>query len=137
MRRLSLVLALVAAAALVVAAAFPAGAAPARTGTPLALDCGDDGIIPVLVQFESNGVPVFELEEGNGRQYVISDLHFRVWEGNLASEPEEGDPVFEEMKTWGKRNGYNETLTCSGSLVQSFDPEGTFTSFFDVVLSGK
>ena len=134
MRRLSLVLALV--AALVVAAALPAGAAPAKTGTELDLECEDpDPDITVLVQFESSAAAVFDLES-NGRRYVLSGLDFRVWAGDLASEPTVGDPVFQEMKTWGKRIGYNETLTCKGSLVQTF-PEGTFTSFFDIVASGK
>lgn len=136
MSRFALVLALV--SALVMTAALPAGAAPARTGTPLDLDCGAGGAVSVLVQFESNASAVFDLADGNGRRYVLSELDFRVYAGawDRGDEGGAGDPVFAEMKTWGNRTGYGERLDCSGWIVQEY-PEGIFTSFFDVALSGK
>lgn len=136
MRKLSLVLALVAVS--MAAASLPAWGAPSNTGTEVNLDCEETGQVAVLVQFESSGAAVFDAAlEGNGRRYVLSFLDFRGYLGDFGDDEPAVDPDFAETKTWGERKGYNATLTCSGSIVLIDPAVGPFTSFFDLVLSGK
>ncbi len=116
-----------------------ASAAPTNgNGTEtIVVDCGPDGTLELLVQFNSSGAPVFDASgETNGRQYVLSSVAGRFYEGEFEIEPMI-DPDFEFTKAYGKRNGYSRTLMCSAGPFVETDEFGTFTGFFDVTLSGK
>jgi len=133
MKKLSVGFVLV--AVMAVAGALPAGAAPTNgnSARELELACSGDNVL-ILVQWETESAAAFDVEAGNGRQYVLSSVDFRVFAG----DPPVGDPIIEQTKTWGQRNGYNERLTCSGSTVDKDPATGDeFTAVFDVVLAGK
>jgi hypothetical protein len=130
MRRLSVGFVLV--VVLLVVMALPVGAAPTNGNSArnLTLDCNGGGPVVVSVQWETESAAVFDIAEGNGRQYVLSSAHFSVFDSS-------NNLVFDSEKHWGKRTGYNERMTCTGS-AEDVGPTGeVFTAKFEVVLAGK
>ncbi len=134
MRRIAKLLALAGLALGTVAA--PAAAAPAKS-EPVSLDCGGDVTLVVLVRTDNSGAPTFDASlETHGRQYVLSSLLGRFYEGELTEDPG-GEPVFSFGQTWGKRKGYSQRFECTTEPFHEVDESGVFTAFFDVVLAGK
>lgn len=102
--------------ALMVVTALPAGAAPrnGNSATEIELDCGEDGLVPVLVQFETGSAAVFDVNaEVNGRTYVLSELEDRIVDSAT------GELLAASARTWGLRKGYSETFTCTGTVELS------------------
>ncbi len=117
------------AGAMVVTVAVPGMAAPERGNSAFELDLECDGPdVTILVQFFTGSAAVFELAEGNGRQYVLSYVFETI-------DTPDGALTYE--KTWGQRKGYSEELTCSGEAEFDWPGGGTATAEFDVVLAGK
>ncbi len=127
-------------ALVLVVTAVPAGAAPSNgnSAVELNMDCGEDGFLPVLVQFDTSAAAAFGVES-NGREYVLSFLDFRGYLGptELTSEDGAGEPFIAGAREWGKRNGFTRSFDCSGRYAQDLGDGTWFSSFFEVTLSAK
>ncbi|CAN5196025.1 hypothetical protein BH18ACT5_BH18ACT5_18630 [soil metagenome] len=70
-------------------------------------------------------------EDGNpdGTQYILKQIEFRGYAGDLATEPAT-DPLFVFGKTFGKKHGLGEAIHCT-FREQEVSQEGTVTVFGD------
>lgn len=118
---------------------LPAQAAPenGHWAVEISIDCDGLGQVPVLLQFDPSGAALFDVAQGNGRQYVQTYYDVRIYSGVHQVEPA-SDPVFAAEKEYGNRYGFSEFLDCSGSPVLTFPGvAGYFTAFFEVGLATK
>ena len=137
MRRALIVLLLVPAIAAVTGLQSAAIAAPTKSpgAVELTHPCGDAIVTELLVPglgLKSWGVDASG--ELDGREFILKSTGLRAYVGNLPSEPADQDPVFTSRKTFGKRVGQGDALSCTNRDTFTDEEGQIFTVFFDIEL---
>jgi hypothetical protein len=66
----------------------------------------------------------------DGTQYVLKEIEFRGYAGDLTMEPTTAPPLFVFSKTFGQKTGLGETIHCT-FVDQQTDESGIVTAFGD------
>ncbi len=135
MRR-SLLVSLLVLGALAVVQVGSAQAAPSKGARTLHFDVVCDGV-EVAVITASSANSFWTIDESGTSQTPghVKELAIRGYPGALTVEPST-EPLFSDERSFGKRVGQGETTHCSGHDVDSSDPQGPVTVFFDVEVTG-
>lgn len=132
MRRSLLISLLVLGALVGVQAGMAQGAPKAE---PLQVVCGGD-TFAVITKGSANSFWTVDTSGGTSKTPGhLKELSVRIYSGNLTTEPST-DPVFSFEKSYGNRVGQGETRHCTGHLLDTSDPAGPATAFFDVDVTG-